>query len=199
MVKSWIHSSVATLEAHKSESGVETKCYEYKRNTIEVLLEWILTTRTAATTPRISIFTLSLLKIRPVFLMFPNVCLLISQRRRKISTNGFHHCELHPWESLSLECEQNRTKLRYWKIVANENALPKLPNWVQLKIHSERTTHQKRLVVVLNGRYLNGIMSLKNGLIIFSYFRELSNKSPKNAQKSLKSSKIAVFRLLVNE
>ena len=80
MVKSRIHSSVATLEAHKSESGVETKCYEYKRNTIGVLLERILTTRTAAATPRISIFTLSLLKIRPVFLMFPNVCLLISRR-----------------------------------------------------------------------------------------------------------------------
>ena len=80
MVKWRFHSSVATLEAHKSGSGVETNCYEYKRNTIRVLLELFLTTRTAATTPRISIFTLSLLKIRPVFLMFPNVCLLISQR-----------------------------------------------------------------------------------------------------------------------
>ena len=80
MVKSRIHSSVATLEAHKSESGVETKCYEYKRNTIGVLLERILTTRTAANAPRISIFTLSLLKFTPVFLMFPNVCLLISRR-----------------------------------------------------------------------------------------------------------------------
>ena len=58
MVKSRSHSSVATLEAHKSESGVETKCYEYKKNTIGVLLEWILTTLTAATTPLISIFTL---------------------------------------------------------------------------------------------------------------------------------------------
>ena len=67
MVKSWFHSSVATLEAYKSESGVKTKCYEYKKNTIGVLLERILTTRTATTTPRISIFTLSLLKIEPVF------------------------------------------------------------------------------------------------------------------------------------
>ena len=39
MVKSRLHSSVATLEAHKSESGVETKSYEYKSNTIGVLLE----------------------------------------------------------------------------------------------------------------------------------------------------------------
>ena len=38
MVKSRIHSSVATLEAYKSESGVETKCYEYKNNTIGALL-----------------------------------------------------------------------------------------------------------------------------------------------------------------
>ena len=106
MVKSRIHSSVATLEAHKSESGVETKCYKYKKNTIEVILEWFLTTRTAATTPRISIFTLSLLKIRAVFLMFPNVCFLISQRWKKISTNGFHHCKLHPQGRLGLEYEQ---------------------------------------------------------------------------------------------
>ena len=39
MVKFRIHSLVATLEAYKSESGVETFCYKYKRNTIEVLLE----------------------------------------------------------------------------------------------------------------------------------------------------------------
>ena len=39
MVKSRIHSSLATLEAHKSESGVETKCYEYKSNRTGVLLE----------------------------------------------------------------------------------------------------------------------------------------------------------------
>ena len=39
----------------------------------------------------------------------------------------------------------------------------------------------------------------KDELNIFSHFGELSKKSPKNAQKSLKSSKIAVFRLLVNE
>ena len=90
------------------------------KKTIELILEWFLTTRTAATTPRISIFTLSLFKIRAVFLLFPNVCLIISQRWEKISTNGFHHCKLHPTENLSLEYERNRTKLRYWKIVANE-------------------------------------------------------------------------------
>ena len=90
MVKSRIHSSFATLEAHKSESGVETNCYEDKRNTIEVILEWFLTTRTAATTPSISIFTLSLLKIRAVFLMFPNVCFRISLKWKKISTNELH-------------------------------------------------------------------------------------------------------------
>ena len=39
MVKLRIHRSIATLEAQKSESGVETICYKYKRNTIEVILE----------------------------------------------------------------------------------------------------------------------------------------------------------------
>ena len=66
-MKLWIQSSVATLEAYKSESAMETNCCKEKRNTIEVILEWFLTTRTAATTPRISIFTLSLLKIRAFF------------------------------------------------------------------------------------------------------------------------------------
>ena len=119
MVKLWFHSSVATLEAYKRESGVDANCYKYKKSTIGVILEWILTTRTAATTPRISIFTLSLLKIRPVFSMFPNVCLPISQRWEKISTNGFPHCKLLPLENLSLEYEWNRTNLGYWKIVVN--------------------------------------------------------------------------------
>ena len=79
MVKSRIHSSVATLEAHKSGSAVETNCYKYKKKTIGVLLNDFCT-RMAATTPRISIFTLSLLKLRAVFLMFHNVCFLISPR-----------------------------------------------------------------------------------------------------------------------
>ena len=161
MVKSWFHSSVATLEAHKSESRVEINCYKYKRNTIGVLLEWFLTTRTAATTPRISIITLSLLEFRPVFLMFPNVCLFISQRWTKISTNGFHHCKLYPWESLSLEYERNRTKLRFWKIVANEKCTAEIAKLSSVKSYSERTTHQKRLVLVLKGRYLNRLCSLK--------------------------------------
>ena len=134
MVKSWFHSSVAPLAAYKSESGVDTNCYKYKKNTIGVILEWILTTRTAATTPRISIFTLSLLKIRSVFfLVFPNVCLLISQRWKKISTNGFHHCKLHPWESLSLEYEQNRTNLRCWKIVANRKCTQEMAKLSSVK------------------------------------------------------------------
>ena len=52
--------------------------------------------------------------------MIPNVCFPISQRRKKISTNGFHHCKLQRYESLRQEKEQNWTKLRYWETVANE-------------------------------------------------------------------------------
>ena len=132
MVKLRIHSSVATLQAHKSESGVEINCHKNKK-TIEVILEWFLTTHTAATTPRISIITLSLLKIRAVFLMFTNVCFPISRRWNKISTNKFHHCKLHPRESLSLEYEQNRTELSYWKIVANEKCTPEIGKLISIK------------------------------------------------------------------
>ena len=66
-VKLWILSSVETSEAHKTDSGVETNFYKYKTNTIDGLLEWFLTTHKAATTSRIIIFTLSLLKIRAFF------------------------------------------------------------------------------------------------------------------------------------
>ena len=83
MVSLWFHSSVATLEAYKSESGVDANCYKYKRNTIGVILEWILTTRTAATTPRISIFTLSLLKIRPAFFNVPQCLLAYFSKMKK--------------------------------------------------------------------------------------------------------------------
>ena len=39
----------------------------------------------------------------------------------------------------------------------------------------------------------------KNEMIMFTLFGELRKKRPKNAQISLKLSKSAVFRLLVNE
>ena len=91
-----------------------------------MLLEWFLTTRMAVTTPRISIFTPSLLKISAFFLMVPNVCFLISRKWKKISINGYHYCELHPWENLILEYERNRTNLRYWKIVANEKCIAEI-------------------------------------------------------------------------
>ena len=183
MVKSWIHSSVATLEAHKSESGVETKCYEYKRNTIGVLLEWFLTTRTASTTPRISIFTLSLLKIRPVFLMFPNVCLLISRRWKRLLTNGFHHCKLNPEESLSLEYEQNRTNLRYWKIVANEKCIAEITKMSSVKNSFWANHASKQARISLKQKIFEGTNVLKKWFdYIHSFWRtkeEIAKKLPK--------------------
>ena len=71
MGKSWIHSSVATLEANKSENWLETKCYKFRTNQMEVILEWFLTKRTASIAPTISIITLSLLKIRAFFKRYP--------------------------------------------------------------------------------------------------------------------------------
>ena len=73
MVKSWIYRSVATLVAHKSESGEETNCYKNKSNTIEVILDWLLATpRTRPPPPQVlAFFALSLLKIRAAFLNVP--------------------------------------------------------------------------------------------------------------------------------
>ena len=45
--------------------------------------------------------------------MVPNVCIQISRRWKKISTNGSHHCKLHPFQSLGLEksCVENKENL----------------------------------------------------------------------------------------
>ena len=72
-------------------------------------------------------------KLELFFLIIPNICLLISQRWKKTSTNGFHHCKLHLYESLSLEYERNRTKLRYWKIVGNEKCTPEIAKLSSVK------------------------------------------------------------------
>ena len=199
MIKLWFHSSVAILEAHESGSGVETNCYKYKRNTIGVILEWSLTTCTAATTPRFSTFTLSLLKIRAVFIMFPNVCLLISQRWKKISTSDFNHCKLHPWENLSLKYERNWTNIRYWKIVANEKCSAEIGKFSSVK-NSFWTNHaSKKARKSLKRKKFGWAIVPEEVNWFFFHFGELSEKWPQNAQNILKSSIIAVFRLLVNE
>ena len=179
---------------------MKTKCYENKRNTIGVLLEWILTTRTAATTPRISIFTLSLLKIRPVFLMFPNVCLLISQRWEKISTNGFHHCKLPLKESLSLQNEQNRTNLNYWKIVVNEKCTAEMAKLSTVKNLFWANQASKKAHISLKQKVFEWTKVPENLNCFYSVIIENWGRNrQKNAQNSPKSSKIAVFRLLVNK
>ena len=58
--------------------------------------------------------------------MVPNICFPISQRWRKIPTNGFHQHKLALWKNLSLQYEQNRPKLKYWKIVANEKCITEI-------------------------------------------------------------------------
>ena len=148
-----------------------------------MILEWFLTTRTAATNPRISIFTLSLLKVRAVCLMFPNVCFLISRRWKKRSINSFHPCKLHPKESSSLEYEQNRMKVRYWKIVANEKCTPEIGEFSSAKNSFWANRAPKRLGVVLNRRNLDGLTILRKSKdYIQSFWRteeEIAKKRPK--------------------
>ena len=196
MVKLWIHSSVAFFEAFKSESGMKTKCYKYKKITIEVLLEWFLTTRMAATSPRISIFTLSLLKIRAYFYMVPNVCFLISQRWKKIMTNGFQHCKLHSKKRLSLEYEQYRTKIGYWKIVANEKCTAEIGElssvkkllWADHKRQKDRKS--------LKWRRWDGLMSLKQWIDYVPSFWRTKEKMAKNRPKKPKIVKNRSFSLI---
>ena len=132
-VELWILSSVATLEVHKSENGVKTNCYKFKKNTIEVKLEWFPTTRTAAAaTPRIIIFTPPCPKIRAFFRIDPNVCIQFPQKWKKISTNSFHHCKLNPMKILTLEYDKKIVE----KMLQTKCEVKKLVNWVQLKIYS---------------------------------------------------------------
>ena len=107
-----------------------------------------------------------------VFQLVPKVSIPISGRSKKVSTNVFYHCKLNSLETLSLEYEQNRTKLKQWKLVANKKC-------------SEQTTHQKFLQRVLDIIYLDGLFSLKRWVeCIQSFWRtkeELSKKRPKQA------------------
>ena len=124
MVKLWFLISVATLEAYKSESGRETNCNKYKRNTIEVILEWILTTHTAANTPRISIITLSLLRIRAFFSNGPQCLLPYFSKMEKDIDKRFSPLKITSIGELKFgiyykKSDKNRTNLRYWNVVAN--------------------------------------------------------------------------------
>ena len=71
LLKLWIHSSLATLEVHKSESRVKTTYFKHKRNTTKVPWDWFLTTCANATSPRVSILTLSLLQFGAFFIWSP--------------------------------------------------------------------------------------------------------------------------------
>ena len=59
-------------------------------------------------------------------------CLFLKDEK-KMSTNGFHQCKLQPSENLSLEYERNWTKLRYWKIVANEKCTAEIAKLSSVK------------------------------------------------------------------
>ena len=156
-----------------------------------MLLEWFLTTRTPAVTPRISILTLSLLKIRAVFLMFPNACFLIAQRWKKISTNGFHHYKLHSEENLSLEYERSRTELKYWKILANEKCTPEIgelssvKNWFWANHATEEVRNS------LKGKIFgwNNVPKKRNRLysVILENWVGNGQKTPKKAWNRQKS------------
>ena len=128
--KLWIHTSVATLETYKRESGMKTNCYKYKKKATEVISEWFLTTRMAATTRRISIFTLSLLKIRAFFQMFPNVCFLISQKWNKISTNGVHRYKLFSLEAGVQRMSEIGRNSDIEKLLQTKSALTEFVKWV---------------------------------------------------------------------
>ena len=151
-VKLGILSSVATLVVHKSEIGLETNCCKYKRRTIEVNLERFLATQMAATSQRISISTLSLHKIS-VFLISPQClypfCLEDEKRYRQTVFTIVNYIQIKA-------CVWNVSKIgRNWdseKLLQTISVLRKSQNWLQLKIRSGRTTHQKKLGIFLNGR-----------------------------------------------
>ena len=125
-VKISILSSVATIEVHKSEHGMKTNCYKYKKNTIEVNFQWFLTTRTTTTAPLFGKFT----PLRPVNRIFSKivlkVCIQKSRRWHRIAINGFHHCKIRPKENLSLNYGRKWTKINWWKTVANKKSVAEL-------------------------------------------------------------------------
>ena len=131
--------------------------------------------------------------------MFPNVCFLISQRWKKISTNGFHHCILHPCKNLSLEHERNRTNLWSWKMVANESCTAEIGEMSSVKIlfWANHTTKKPQNSLKRKIFGSNNVPEKVNWFygVIFEKWGRNGQKRP-NQPKIVK---IAVFRLLVNE
>ena len=64
-----------------------------------------------------------------------------------------------------------------------KSTMQKLVNWVQLKIYSEWTTDQKKLGIVLDEIYLDGLMSLKR---CFDYFQSFWRTKKEMAKKRTK-------------
>ena len=132
-VKLRILNSVATLEVHKSDSGMKTTCYKYKKDTIKVVLKWFVTTRTPTATPCITIFTLSRLKVIAFFKKekrpqgsYPNF-----SKMKKDINKRFHHCKLHKkktqvWHMSNIGFKKDSEKLLQTKCAMQKT--------VQLKI-----------------------------------------------------------------
>ena len=79
----------------------------------------------------------------------------------KISAIGFHYCKLNQKENSSLKNDQNPTKLKLWKIVANEKCTAQIGELSSVKNLFWVNHASKKLKTGLNRRYLDVLLSLK--------------------------------------
>ena len=82
------------------------------------------------------------------------------------------------------------------KLSQMKSAPQKLSKWVQLKTYSERTTHQKRLGLVLNGKQLDVLVLLKNWNDFISSLRRTKDEMPKKCPQLPKIVKSRNFSLI---
>ena len=103
-------------------------------------------------------------------------------------------------ENLSLEYEQNWTKLRYWKNVANEKCTPEIGELSSVE-SLFWANHASEKALTIPKRKIYGWTNVPEKLKwLFSVISENCGRNgQKNAQNSLNSSKIAVLRLLIYE
>ena len=72
----------------------------------------------------------------------------------------------------------------------------KLVNWVQFRNYSEWTTRQKMIGIVLNEKYLDGLMSLKSWIDYIQSFWRTEEEMAKNRPEQPKSVKKPSFSLI---
>ena len=91
---------------------------------------------------------------------------------KKTTKNSSHHCKLHFRDNSISEYEQDQTKLRQWKTVTNELCGAEIGEKSSIKKNFRAKNGTKKLKIVCNVRFLDGLKTIKKMNWFFSLILE---------------------------